>query len=179
MELCLDGLPDRTKQKVRNALTYAKALDLTNSITEVTTERKPSLFGRPIASYDPNEKRLYINPQECRETVLQYLNQTDEIVGGTIMTIILHECFHAEHMAKFTDEEIQFLCTINLTHKERTYLENSVSKRSSYHGLEAVAELAVLKLQGNTLSPELNQIYTKFCGPQVPYDHPHNPYKST
>lgn len=164
----VDDLDDTQWDRLDEGLERAEELGLTENVTEVTTEKRPRLFGGdPIASFDPDSGSVYVNHEKASEEHISELAENGQLVGGSLTDTVVHECVHAAHYGSMTLVESMRVLNTELTEDEEAVLTEEVSAYAATNPLEAVSETAVKMLHGDEISEEVREIYDKYMGPEL------------
>lgn len=164
----VDDLDDTQRDRLDEGLERAEELELTENVAEVTTEKRPRLFGGdPIASLNPKSLSLYVNADKATEEHIGDLAEEGVLMGGSLADTVVHECIHAEHYGSMTLIESMQVMNTELTDEEEAILEEEVSDYAASNPLEAVSEIGVAMVLEEEVPGEVRDIYDKYMGPEL------------
>jgi len=105
---------------------------------------------------------LFINPDVMEEVQSGDYTPRDEVVGESFEDLVRHEMVHSLHDAA---SDVQRSATLDADEAE--LLSSEISQYAASNPQEAVAEIGVMKLRGESIPPEAESIYQKYGGPEI------------
>jgi hypothetical protein len=160
VDTSLDGFDGDEREAIKNGIVnFTETFDVSPA-NEVTTE-----FGGQsndsVARAVWGEERVEIQPEAFSTERLEDWEEEGALVGSDLEYVVAHELghlFHNQEGERTLDWE---------TRNHREILNEEVSRRAASVPNEAIAELSAMIVQGEELSPELQEIWNTYGGPEI------------
>jgi len=140
------------------------------AVMSVTTTPPDDVGAGAGASFTPNERRLYVNPDGLDPETKQEDFEEGFIATETVEGTIHHELAHARHFGEvLSDPDLnwQELQDQDLSDEEAETVSDEVSWYASTSPTELVAEVNSGIQEGKEYSDEVMDMYERFGGPEV------------
>jgi hypothetical protein len=118
------------------------------------------------ATYDPGPGVMWLDQRYTDENTTA-MRSSGQWVSGDLATLIRHETIHAEHYRQAGTGRAERLAASELTGGEQELMEEQVSRYAASNPLEAVAEIGAMKLRGDEIPEDVEQVYQKYDGPEL------------
>lgn len=167
-----DGLDDGQVETITTAFeSYREEQGLEeNDIMEVTTTPPDDVGMGTGASFTPNQRMLYVNPDGLDPETKREDYESGYISTESVEGTIHHELTHAQHFREvLRDDDLdwQELRAHEFDDEETELITDEVSWYASTSASELVAEVNAGIQEGHSYPDEIMNLYDRFGGPEV------------